>query len=59
MSEQYVMAAFKVDQSKSIVYRKYKTLDGISEGVRFALSMRADYISIRRVKVEEGEVRRA
>ena len=54
MSKQYVVAAFKVDQAKSILYRKYTRVTSVGKGVVEALLLQADYISIRRIRVEEG-----
>lgn len=54
MKEQYVIAAFKVDQAKSILYRKYTRVTSAGKGVVEALLAEADYISIRRIRVAEG-----
>lgn len=54
MAEQYVLAAFKVDHSKAIKYRRFRTLNGITNAVADALLAEADYISIRRIRVAEG-----
>lgn len=50
MKESYVMAAFVVDSPNSIKYQKYRSLRGLAEGVLDALEMKADYISIRRIR---------
>ncbi len=46
----YVLAAFNVETEKSIMYRKYKTLDGLARGVKHAMNLNADYISLRRIQ---------
>lgn len=49
--DKYVLAAFNVNEEKSIMYRKYTTLIGLSRGVTHAMdSLKADYISLRRIQ---------
>ena len=50
MKETYVLAAFNVEEEKSIMYRKYKTLEGLARGVKHAMILNADYISLRRIQ---------
>ena len=51
MTETYVLAAFNVDEEKSIMYRKYITIHGLARGVTHAMdSLKADYVSLRRIQ---------
>ena len=53
MSEIYVLAAFRTDTARAIKYRKFKTLDGITNALADVLVKGADYVSIRRVVTRE------
>ena len=46
----YVLAAFNVEEEKSIKYQKYKTLEGLAKGVIDAMKLNADYVSLRRIQ---------
>ena len=50
MSDTYVLAAFNVDTDRAIKYQKYRTLKGLAKGVVDAMEMKADYISLRRIR---------
>lgn len=51
--DSYVLAAFSVDQARSLKYQRYKTVIGVSKGVADALLEKADYISIRRIRGDQ------
>jgi hypothetical protein len=46
----FVIAAFKVEESKSVLYRTYKTIEGLHNGITDAIYKEADYISLRIIK---------
>ena len=49
--ERYVLAAFSIDEEKSVIYRTYFTIPGLQRGVKHAIeAMKADYISIRIIR---------
>lgn len=49
--ERYVLAAFSVDEDKSLMYRTYYTTNGLGRGVKHAVeAMKADYISLRIIR---------
>ena len=50
MTDVYVLAAFNVEEEKSIKYQKYKTLEGLAKGVIDAMKLNADYVSLRRIQ---------
>jgi len=51
--KEMVIAAFKTSKSNSILYRRYKTLEGLHKGITQAIQEGADYISLRVIKIEE------
>lgn len=51
--KEMVIAAFKTSESKSILYRRYKTIEGLHDGITEAIQRGADYISLRIIKTEE------
>lgn len=54
MKNEIVFAAFRVDEEKSIFYRKYKTMKGFLGSLKAVIeSQRPDYISIRVIKKDE------
>ena len=51
LRERYVLAAFDVDEDKSVMYRTYYTIPGLNRGVKHAIdAMKADYISLRIIR---------
>ena len=49
--ERYVLAAFSVEEEKSVMYRTYFTKNGLGRGVKHAVeAMKADYISVRVIR---------
>ena len=49
--ERYVLAAFIIDEEKSVQYSTYYTKPGLGRGVIHAVeAMQADYISIRIIR---------
>ena len=53
--EEMVIACFKITESNSILYRRYKTIEGLQKGIVEAIQMGADYISLRIIKQKEGK----
>lgn len=56
--KKFVIAAFKVSESNSILYRQYKTIEGLHNGITQAIQEGADYISLRIIKNKEDEKRK-
>ena len=49
--ERYVLAAFSIDEEKSVMYSTYFTIPGLQRGVKHAVeAMQADYISLRIIR---------
>ena len=49
--ERYVLAAFSIDEEKSVMYRTYYTKPGLNRGVTHAIeAMQADFISLRIIR---------
>ena len=49
--ERYVLAAFSIDEEKSVMYSTYFTKRGLARGVIHAIeAMQADYISLRIIR---------
>jgi len=48
-----VIAGFKVSESNSVIYRRYKTIEGLHKGITHAIQEGADYISLRIIKEAE------
>jgi len=54
LRERYVLAAFKIYEPKSVMYRPYFTTNGLAKGVKQAVEdKKADYISIRIIRPKE------
>lgn len=53
--KEMVIAAFKTSESNSILYRRYKTLEGLHNGITQAIQEGADYVSLRIIKIKEVE----
>jgi len=52
--ERYVLAAFSIDEEKSVMYSTYYTKAGLARGVIHAIeAMQADYISLRIIRPKE------
>lgn len=49
--KEFVIAGFKISESNSIIYRRYKTIEGLHKGITQAIQNGADYISLRIIKV--------
>ena len=52
MSDTYVLAAFNVETERSLKNQKYKTLEGLAKGVIQSMDLKADYVSLRRIRDE-------
>ena len=51
LRERYVLAAFSIDEEKSVMYSTYFTIPGLQRGVKHAIEARkADYISLRIIR---------
>ena len=51
LRERYVLAAFRTDEPKSVMYRPYFTTNGLAKAVKNAVEdKKADYISIRIIR---------
>lgn len=49
--ESYVLAAFRIDKEKSVMYRTYFTIPGLNRGIKHAIEAKnADYISLRIIR---------
>jgi len=48
--KEFVVAAFKTTEPNSILYRRYRTVEGLQSGVYDAVMKGADYISLRIIK---------
>lgn len=49
--ERYVLAAFSIDEEKSVMYSTYFTIPGLNRGVKHAIeAKKADYISLRIIR---------
>jgi len=48
--KEFVIAAFKITEPNSIIYRRYKTIEGLHQGITEAIGKGADYISLRIIK---------
>ena len=48
--EEFVIACFKTTEANSILYRRYKTIEGLQKGIHDAIMKDADYISLRIIK---------
>ena len=54
LRERYVLAAFRIDEIKSVMYRPYFTTNGLAKGVKHAVEdKKADYISLRIIRLKE------
>ena len=53
--KEFVIAAFKITESNSILYRRYKTVEGLQNGIYDAIMKGADYISLRIIKEAPGK----
>jgi len=53
--KEFVIAAFKITKSNSILYRRYKTIEGLQDGIYDAILKGADYISLRIIKESSKE----
>ena len=54
LRERYVLAAFSIDEEKSVMYSTYFTIPGLQRGVKHAIdAMKADYISLRIIRPKE------
>jgi len=52
--ERYVLAAFRIDEEKSVMYSTYFTIPGLKRGVGHAIEdKKADYISLRIIRPKE------
>ena len=52
--ERYVLAAFSIDEEKSVMYSTYFTKPGLARGVIHAIdAKKADYISLRIIRPKE------
>lgn len=51
--KELVIASFKTSESNSILYRRYKTIEGLHKGITEAIQTGADYISLRIIKEKE------
>jgi len=54
-AKELVMAAFKTTKSTSILYRRYKTIEGLHKGITQAIQSGADYISLRVIRITDEE----
>lgn len=54
-AKELVIAAFKTTESKSILYRRYKTIEGLHNGITQAIQSGADYISLRIIRIADKE----
>lgn len=52
--KEFVIACFKVTEANSILYRRYKTIEGLQQGIYDAIMKGADYISLRIIKEGSG-----
>ena len=50
--ESYVLAAFSIHHRKAIQYASYVTIEGLARGVKTAMERGADYVSLRRIRLE-------
>jgi len=57
-AKELVIAAFKTTESNSIFYRRYKTLEGLHNGITYAVQNGADYISLRVIRIAEEETKK-
>lgn len=49
--ERYVLAAFRIDEERSVKYSTYYTINGLKKGVGQAIEDKeADYISLRIIR---------
>ena len=53
--ESYVLDAFTLHKLRTVQHSKYKTLIGLTRGVKMAMEAGADYVSLRRIRPEEAE----
>lgn len=52
--ERYVLAAFSIDEERSVKYSTYYTINGLKKGVGHAIEdKKADYISLRIIRPME------
>lgn len=51
--KEFVVAAFQTTEANSILYRRYKTIEGLQQGITDAIQHGADYISLRIIKTTE------
>lgn len=60
LRERYILAAFRRDEIKSVMYSTYFTIPGLKRGVAHAIeAKKADYISLRIIRpkgVTENEL---
>lgn len=57
METKYIIAAFNVDQEKSVFYRKYKKIESVTKKIEELLkSNKVDYISFRVINRLKQEV---
>ncbi|GAG87299.1 unnamed protein product [marine sediment metagenome] len=54
-TKEFVIACFKITESNSILYRRYKTIEGLHKGITDAIQKGADYVSLRIIKEWEDE----
>jgi hypothetical protein len=53
--KEFVIAGFKITESRSIFYQRYKTIEGLHSGITKAIQSGADYISLRIIKESDTE----
>ncbi|MBW2674226.1 MAG: hypothetical protein JRD89_12565 [Deltaproteobacteria bacterium] len=53
--KEFVVAAFKTTEPNSILYRRYRTVEGLQGGVYSAIMKGADYISLRIIKEADND----
>ena len=52
--ERYVLAAFSIDEERSVQYSTYYSINGLNRGVKNAIEKKkADYISLRIIRPKE------
>lgn len=54
--KEIVLAAFSIHKSRSVAYRKYKTIEAFCKGIGDVIAfLEPDYISVRIIKEEKKE----
>lgn len=50
--ESYVLAGFSIQKRRAVQYSEYVTVNGLAKGLKNAMAMGCDYVSIRRIRPE-------